>query len=68
MSIIVYRIAILVSAIVAEVPVGTHLGLCWLRWARIAGRCLLRRGAVFPTLADGGMRAEAVRRAGAALA
>ena len=68
MSTIVDRISVLLSAIVAEVPVGTHLGLCWLLWALLAGRCLLSRGAVFPALADGGMPADAVRRSGAALA
>ena len=68
MSTIVYRISILLSAIVAEVPVGTNLGLFWLLWALISGRFLLSRGAVFPALADGGMPADAVRRSGAALA
>ena len=68
MSTIVYRISVLLGALVAEVPVGTTLGLCGLLWALMSGRFLLRRGAVFPALADGGMPAEAVRRAGAALA
>lgn len=68
MSTIVYRISVLLSAILAEVPVGTNLGLFWLLWALISGRFLLSRGAVFPALADGGMPAEAVRRSGAALA
>lgn len=68
MSTIVDRISVVLSAIVAEVPVGTNLGLFWLLWALISGRFLLSRGAVFPALADGGMPAEAVRRSGAALA
>src|SRR5437870_2459726 len=68
MSTIVYRISVLLSAIVAEVPVGTNLGLFWLLWALISGRFLLSRGAVFPALADGGLSADAVRRSGAALA
>jgi hypothetical protein len=68
MSTIVYRISVLLSAIVAEVPVGTNLGLFWLLWALISGRFLLSRGAVFPALDDGGMPADAVRRSGAALA
>lgn len=68
MSTIVYRIAVLLSAILADVPVGTNLGLFWLLWALISGRFLLSRGAVFPALADGGLPAEAVRRSGAALA
>jgi hypothetical protein len=68
MSTIVYRIAVLLSVILADVPVGTNLGLFWLLWARISGRCRLSRGAVFPALADGGLPADAVRRSGAALA
>jgi len=68
MSTIVYRIAVLLGAIVADVPVGTNLGLFWLLWALISGRFLLSRGAVFPALADGGLSADAVRRSGAALA
>src|ERR1044072_5578145 len=68
MSPIVYRISVLLGAILAEVPVGTNLGLFWLLWALISGRFLLSRGAVFPALADGGLPAETVRRSGAALA
>jgi hypothetical protein len=68
MSTIVYRISVLLGAILVDVPVGTNLGLFWLVWALISGRFLLSRGAVFPALADGGLPAEAVRRSGAALA
>ena len=68
MSTIVYRISVLLGAILADVPVGTNLGLFWLLWALISGRFLLSRGAVFPALADGGLSADAVRRSGAALA
>jgi hypothetical protein len=68
MSTIVYRISVLLGVILAEVPVGTNLGLFWLLWALISGRFLLSRGAVFPALADGGLSADAVRRSGAALA
>src|SRR2546430_6017896 len=68
MSTIVYRISVLLSAILAAVPVGTNLSLFWLLWALISGRFLLSRGAVFPALADGGLPADAVRRSGAALA
>jgi hypothetical protein len=68
MSTIVYRIAVLLRAILADVPVGTNLGLFWLLWALISGRFLFSRGAVFPALADGGLPADAVRRSGAALA
>src|SRR5262249_36007664 len=62
------RISILLGAILADVPVGTNLGLFWLLWALLSGRFLLSRGAVFPALADGGLPADAVRRSGAALA
>ena len=44
MSTIVYRIAVLLGVIVAEVPVGTNLGLFWLFWALVSGRFLLSRG------------------------
>lgn len=67
MSTIVYRISVLLGAIVADVPVGTNLGLFWLLWALLSGRFLLSRGAVFPALADLGLPADAVRRSGAAL-
>jgi hypothetical protein len=67
MSTIVYRISVLLGAILIAVPVGTNLGLFWLLWALISGRFLLSRGAVFPALADGGLPADAVRRSGAAL-
>src|SRR6266436_5354845 len=68
MSTIVYRISVLLGVILADVPIGTNLGLFWLLWALISGRFLLSRGAVFPALADGGLPADAVRRSGAALA
>lgn len=68
MSTIVDRISVLLGAIVADVPVGTNLGLFWLLWALISGRFLLSRGAVFPALANGGLPAAAVRRSAAALA
>jgi hypothetical protein len=68
MSTIVYRISVLLSVLLTDVPIGTNLGLFWLLWALISGRFLLSRGAVFPALADGGLPADAVRRSGAALA
>jgi hypothetical protein len=65
---IVYRISVLLGAIVAAVPIGTNLGVFWLLWALISGRFLPSRGAVFPALADGGLAAAAGRRSGTALA
>ena len=41
MSTIVYRISVVLGAILANVPVGTNLGLFWLLWALISGRFLL---------------------------
>ena len=67
MSTIVYRMSALLGMILADVPVGTNLGLFWLLWALVSGRFLLSRGAVFPALADRGLPADAVRRSGAAL-
>jgi hypothetical protein len=68
MATLVYRISVLLGAILGDVPVGTNLGLFWLLWALISGRFLVSRGAVFPARADGGLPADAVRRSGAALA
>jgi hypothetical protein len=68
MSTIVYRMSVLLDRILANVPVGTNLGLFWLLGALVWGRFLLSRGAVFPALADRGLPADAVRRSGAALA
>jgi hypothetical protein len=67
MSLIVYRISVLLGVLLAEVPVGTNLALFWLLWALLSGRFLLSRGAVFPALADLGLPADAVRRSSAAL-
>jgi hypothetical protein len=68
MSTIVYRMSALLGMILADVPVGTNLGVFWLLWALVSGRFLLSRGAVFPALADMGLSADAIRRSGAALA
>jgi len=68
MSTIVYRLAVVLGVLLADVPVGPKLGLCWLLWALSAGRCLRSRGAVCPALAAGGLPADAVRRSGAARA
>ena len=67
MSLIVYRISVLLGVLLAEVPVGTNLALFWLLWALLSGRFLLSRGAVFPALADLGLTADAMRRSSAAL-
>src|SRR5215471_13121000 len=68
MSSILYRINHVLSCVVADVPLGTNVGLCHLLWTLLRGRLLQSRGAVIPALADFGLGAAAVRRAWAALA
>jgi hypothetical protein len=68
MSSILYRINHVLSGVVADVPLGTNLGLFHLLWTLLSGRLLQSRGAVIPALADFGLGAAAVRRAWAALA
>src|SRR5262245_61073243 len=68
MSSRLYRINHVLSRVVADVPLGTNLGLFHLLWTRLSGRLLQSRGAVIPALADFGLGAAAVRRAWAALA
>jgi hypothetical protein len=68
MSAVVYRINALLSRVLADVPIGTNLGLCHLLWMLLSGRLLQSRGAVIPGLVDLGLAAAAVRRAWAALA
>ena len=54
--------------LLADVPIGTNLGLFHLLWMLLSGRLLQSRGAVIPGLADLGLAADAVRRGWAALA
>jgi hypothetical protein len=68
MSDICYEIVALLCPILASVPVGTNLGLFHLFCALLSGRLLTHRGGVFPSLADMGLAADAVRRSEAALA
>ena len=68
MSSVLYRINHVLSCVVANVPLGTNLGLFHLLWTLLSGRLLESRGAVIPALADFGLGAAAVRRAWAALA
>jgi len=67
MSSIVYRIQTLLAKILAQVPVGTNLGLCHLFLTILSGRLLTSRGALFPALTDFGLEPQALRRAEAAL-
>lgn len=68
LSSLIYRINDFLSRVVADVPIGTNLGLFPLLWMLLSGRLLHSRGAVIPGLADCGLPAAAVRRAWAALA
>ena len=68
MSSILYRINSVLSRVVANVPIGTNLGLFHLLWMLLSGRLLQSRGAVIPGLAAFGLPVAAVRRAWAALA
>jgi hypothetical protein len=68
MSSLLYRISGFLSRVVADVPVGTNLGLFSLLWTLLSGRLLDSRGAVIPALAAFGLCPAAVRRAWAALA
>ncbi|HSX79743.1 MAG TPA: hypothetical protein VLQ80_14375 [Candidatus Saccharimonadia bacterium] len=68
MSSILYRINGFLSRVVADVPLGTNLGLFHLLWMLLSGRLLQSRGAVIPGLTDFGLAAAAARRAWAALA
>jgi hypothetical protein len=67
MSFIVYRINAVLSHLLADVPVGTNLGLFHLLWMLLSGRLLASRGAIIPGLADTGLPDDAVRRSWAAL-
>ena len=67
MSLLVYRICTLLTQVLADVPVGTNLGLLHLLVALMSGRFLSARGAVFAALDDLGLAPDAVRRSNAAL-
>src|SRR5271165_4213734 len=67
MSATFYRIAVLIEQILANVPLGTNLGLFHLIFTLLSGRFLNSRGALIPALAETGLENDAVRRAQAAL-
>ena len=67
MSDLVYRISDLLAQTLADVPVGTNLGLLHLQVALLSGHFLAARGAVFPALDGLGLAADAIHRASAAL-
>ena len=67
MSALLYRINDVLSRVVAQVPVGTNLGLFHLLWTLLSGRLLQSRGAVIPALAAFRLAATAGRQAWAAL-
>jgi hypothetical protein len=57
----------LLTRLVANVPVGTNLGLIHLLWMMASGRLLSSRGAIIPGLDAMGLTEDAVRRAWMAL-
>ncbi len=60
MSSILYRINSFLSRVVADIPIGTNLGLFRLLWILLSGRLLQSRGAVIPGLAAFGLSDAAV--------
>lgn len=68
MSSLLYRSTHFLSCVVADMPLGPHLGLFHLLGTLLSGRVRQSRGAVIPALADFGLGAAAVRQAWAALA
>jgi hypothetical protein len=68
MPTIVYRIIEVLSAIVADLPIGTNLAIFQLLWTVLSGRLLQSRGAIIPALSASGLAMDAVRRTWAALA
>src|SRR5215207_5960730 len=63
----VYRVIVVLCAVVSGTPIGTNLGLVQLLWMLVSGRLLASRGAVIPGLSATGLTEPAVRRAWAAL-
>lgn len=63
----VYRMALLLSQLVAKLPIGTNLALAHLLFTLLAGHLLQSRGALFPALAATGLTDSQVRAAQAAL-
>jgi hypothetical protein len=68
MPTVVYRITDLLAKTVADVPIGTNLGLFRLLFALLAGHFLNARGAVFTALDAFGLPKPDLKRAVAALA
>ncbi|MEO6320919.1 MAG: hypothetical protein ABIO73_10025 [Polaromonas sp.] len=65
---LVYRIIEVLSVLVIDLPIGTHLAVFQLLWSVLSGRLLERRGAIIPALSASGLSTGAVRRAWAAWA
>jgi hypothetical protein len=53
-------------AIVANLPVGTNLGMLHFLWMLVSGSLLPHRGAIFPALQSTGIGKQAIRRSWAA--
>jgi hypothetical protein len=63
----VYRTALFLSQLLAQLPIGTNLALAHLIFTLLAGHLLQSRGALFPALAQTGLTDSQVRAAQAAL-
>ena len=63
----VYRVATVLCALVASVPLGTNLGLVLVFWMLLTGRLHGSRGAVIPALSAVGLGPAVVRRTWAAV-
>lgn len=63
-----YQVTIMLSNLVAALPIGTNVGLLPLPWMLVSGRLLTSRGALFPSVSDAGLTEAETRRAWAALA
>jgi hypothetical protein len=63
----VYRVATVLCALVAGVPLGTNWGLVLVLWVLLTGRLLGTRGAVIPALSSLGLPPAVVRRSWAAV-
>ena len=64
MSVLVYRIGLLLQQLFGKAPVGTNLALYYLLWSLVSGRFLLSRGAFFPALDELGLPRKQCAAAG----
>jgi hypothetical protein len=63
----VHQVMMMLSTLVAPLPIGTNLGPLHLLWMLVSGRLLSSRGALIPDLSDLGLADAEIRRTWAAL-